>query len=159
MLKANGASETALELNKLTRIGLTVFVIGAIIGGLVLYDSHTSKRCDIKLNHQCFVLKYALSDTQKNKGLSGRESLPQDTGMIFIFDQAGKQYFWMKDMKFALDIIWLDSSKRIVGIEKDVQPDTYPDKFTAQKPAQYVLEFNSGTANKAGLELGQQLNF
>ena len=50
----------------------------------------------------------ALTDEEKARGLSGRESLDEDEGMLFVFDVPGNYGFWMKDMNFAIDIIWLN---------------------------------------------------
>ena len=57
-------------------------------------------------------------------GLGGRESLAKDAGMLFVFDSEAKHSFWMKNVKFPLDIIWLDKNKKVVHFVKNAQPDT-----------------------------------
>ena len=112
----------------------------------------------LKLERECFDLEVSDSDTERLKGLSGRDSLPDNQGMLFMFDRPEEQCFWMKDMKFSLDMIWTDEQKRIVRLEKNVSPDTYPASFCAQD-TKYVLEFNRGFAAKYGLKPGMTLQF
>jgi uncharacterized membrane protein (UPF0127 family) len=65
----------------------------------------------------------------------------------------------MKDMKFALDIIWINQNGIVVNIERDVSPETYKEKKTYinQADASYVLEVNAGMAEKFGLYLGSKV--
>ncbi len=102
------------------------------------------------------VLEVDISKTfaDKARGLSGRESLGEDQGMLFIYDEPSIYFFWMKDMNFGLDIIWIDANKKIVDITRDVRPESYPDTFEPQSPAQYVLEVNSGWAERHGVKIG-----
>lgn len=102
-----------------------------------------------------------LADTYEKRvqGLSGREELKKNTGMFFIFDKPDKYGIWMKDMKFALDIIWLDQYGEIIFIEENVSPDTYPKTFVPDKPAAYVLEVNAGFVEEKHLELGDKIDF
>lgn len=64
----------------------------------------------------------------------------------------------MKDMNFALDIIWLDADKKVIDIAYNVKPDTFPDSFCPKQPAQYVLEVNAGVAGERGLQVGKKLD-
>jgi uncharacterized membrane protein (UPF0127 family) len=98
-------------------------------------------------------------DTKPSRelGLSGRSSLPKDGGMLFGFDRPGVYGFWMKDMKFPLDLIWIDSTGQVVTIERDVKPDTYPAVFKNNVNALYVLEITGGEAEKKGIFLGTKV--
>lgn len=93
------------------------------------------------------------------KGLSDRECLPEGAGMLFTYDLTGDYCFWMKDMQFPIDMIWLDEEKKIVTIKGSVSPDTYPQSFCPDKPAQYVLEVNAGVADDYGWAVGSILSF
>jgi uncharacterized membrane protein (UPF0127 family) len=106
----------------------------------------------------CIVLERAEDQAAWEKGLSGRAGLKPDKGMVFVFPIESKQCFWMKDMRFPLDMVWLDDSKAILKIESNVTPDTYPDSFCSPN-TRYVLEFNAGFAREYGLKLGQTLQF
>ena len=57
-------------------------------------------------------------------GLSDHESLPTNQGMFFVFEESGLHGFWMKDMDFSIDIIWIDEARKIVHVEPDVSPNT-----------------------------------
>jgi uncharacterized membrane protein (UPF0127 family) len=81
--------------------------------------------------------------------------------MLFVYDKndQANHCFWMKDMRFAIDIVWLDSSKRIVDIARDVQPQTYPNNFCPGRPTAYVLEVRANTARDLGLEVNATVSF
>jgi hypothetical protein len=64
--------------------------------------------------------------------------------MLFIFDQPQESKFWMKDMQFPLDILWLNEDREIIYIKESLQPETYPNTFGPDTPAQYVIEINAG---------------
>lgn len=95
------------------------------------------------------------------KGLAGRPCILPDQGMLFIFPQPGQYAFWMKGMKFPIDILWISEDYRVVGQEIDVQPNTYPDRFINKKenPAKYVLELKSGRSRELKVNLGTPVNF
>ena len=91
--------------------------------------------------------------------MSNREKLPANAGMLFVFDQPDYHSFWMKDMLFAIDIIWIDENKKIVDITHNAEPESYPKIFQPSSPAQYVLEVNSFWAAEHGIVIGDVLNF
>lgn len=94
---------------------------------------------------------------QKRQGLSGRRELPEGRGMLFVYEAPGRYSFWMPDMHFPIDIIWLDSGYRIVDITHSLAPESYPDTVSPMAPAQYVLEVNAGVAAAHGVTPGQTL--
>ena len=94
------------------------------------------------------------------QGLSGRSSLSESSAMLFVFDIESDRYcFWMKDMKFDIDILWLDSKKRIVDAKYAASPSSYPEEFCPKSAARYVLELAAGQALKNGLIIGVQTKF
>ncbi|MEA2715200.1 MAG: uncharacterized protein QOG91_228 [Candidatus Parcubacteria bacterium] len=95
----------------------------------------------------------------KEKGLGGRASLPANQGMLFVFSEPGMQAFWMKDMKFSLDMVWIGADKKIVGVSADISPDSYPQIFLPPSPVLYVLELNAGATKKYALQAGTALIF
>ncbi|MEK7552225.1 MAG: DUF192 domain-containing protein [Patescibacteria group bacterium] len=88
------------------------------------------------------------------RGLSFRESLEKDRGMLFVFENLDYYSFWMKDMKFSLDIIWLDKNFSVVHIEKFVKPETFPNSFKPNVLSKYVLEVNAGFSDENKIEIG-----
>lgn len=94
------------------------------------------------------------NDTKRTKGLGGLVSISTDYGMFFIFDHSDYQNIWMKDMLFPIDIIWIDENNKIVHIEKNISPSTYPKIFTAPIKALFVLELNAGMSSVYDLKVG-----
>lgn len=99
------------------------------------------------------------TDVKRQQGLSGLESLKKNSGMLFVFDKPGKYGFWMKDMNFPIDIIWIDANHTIVHIERNVSPDTFPQLFASSKNALYVLEVAAGFADTHNMEIADQVTF
>lgn len=101
-----------------------------------------------------------VADTEDKRvqGLSGRSGLDKNAAMLFVFSQASQQCMWMKDMKFSLDMVWLDKSKNVIKIVENVAPSTYPESFCADN-AKYVVEFNAGMVKENNIKIGQNLNF
>jgi uncharacterized membrane protein (UPF0127 family) len=81
---------------------------------------------------------------RRQQGLSDTQYIPQDWGLLFSFAEPGQRLFWMKDMNYAIDIIWLDANFVPVDIERSVSPDSYPATFGHGVLAQYVLETAPG---------------
>lgn len=136
---------------------LALLVVGSLWALLVV--KFKQQACTQITSSYCLRLERVSSPEDLQRGLSGRQSLAQDRGMLFVFDAASKHCFWMKDMHFPLDMIWLDDTKTVVHVEKNVAPDTYPNSFCPDKSAQYVLEVNAGVTDTARITRGSQLQF
>lgn len=99
--------------------------------------------------HVIYIDDLALSVTvadeqsERQQGLSGVAELDEFTGKLFIFPTAGHYSIWMKDMNFPLDLIWVDNNFKIIHIEEQVQPESFPKQFVSDEPARFVLEVNS----------------
>ncbi|MDP2641812.1 MAG: DUF192 domain-containing protein [bacterium] len=111
----------------------------------------------IRVNDTEIRVEVAETLESRQTGLSGREFLPEGTGMLFVFEDLARHGFWMKDMNFAIDIIWTDGEGRVVDIAKEVSPDTFPEVFYPKQLAKYVLELNAGDAEKFGIDTGVKL--
>lgn len=99
-------------------------------------------------------LELATTSAARSRGLGGRDGLAPDTGMLFVFERDGMYAFWMKDMRFAIDILWLDAAGRVITIQNSVSPDTYPASFVPDAPARFVLELPAGFALVHGIAVG-----
>lgn len=152
----------------------------AVVVGLVMYTallaikSKGADKCPIKVpsstlstgrtfnsfvdRGDCVRLGKAVTEQDRRQGLSGKPFMPQDEGLLFVFDKPQEACMWMKDMRFSLDMVWLDSSKTIVHIEKNVKPESYPHSYCAPSPAMYVIEVNLGVADAARLKVGDKLD-
>lgn len=108
------------------------------------------------------VVEVADTVEKRIKGLSNREELARDSAMLFIFDNESYHSFWMPDMHFAIDIVWLDGNYKIVNVVEDVQPASDKSlgnvpRYINQIPAKYVLEFNSGFCEEYDLTNGDYI--
>ncbi len=106
-----------------------------------------------------YTLQIASTIPEQEKGLGGRSVLPQNQGMLFQFSTAGERCFWMKDMHFPLDMIWIGADKRVLLVKSGILSNTYPNTFCPNVPAEYVIELNSGQAAKASIHTGELLSF
>ena len=109
------------------------------------------------------ALKIEIAQTQEEteRGLMFRQSLGEKEGMLFIFPQDDIRLFWMKNTLIDLDMIFIDSTGQIINIAKQV-PHSYlgaPEEEIAQAAGfgKYVLEVNSGLADKYNLNAGDRL--
>lgn len=99
-----------------------------------------------------------VTEESREKGLGGRPYLEDNTGMFFIFPKPDFYAFWMKDMTFPIDIIWLSAEMKVVDIKERVEPSTYPNQsFTPREKALYVLEVSSGDVAASGLKIGDTI--
>lgn len=136
---------------------LLVVAVSAIIllVGAGLYAGY--HRNYIQIGTHKYVTEVASTPALQQQGLSERTSFSVRQAMLFTYSQPQQLCFWMKDMYIPLDMIWLDDDHRIVHIEHNVQPKTYPKSFCAQ--AQYVIEVRAGQVAASGAHLGQRIDF
>ncbi|MBU3668418.1 MAG: DUF192 domain-containing protein [Candidatus Taylorbacteria bacterium] len=126
---------------------ISICIVLAFVFGIYMSIPAKVKSIDIEniyISGTQYKVILANTDELRRIGLSGRESLPRDTVMVFTFDTPDKYGFWMKDMKFPIDIMWVGEDMRAVHIERNVSPDTYPEAFYPDKPSVMVIE---GDAN------------
>ncbi len=110
----------------------------------------------VRIGEIAIPVELADSAGARARGLSGRQSLPPESGMLFIFDEPDRYGFWMKDMHFPIDIIWIDEAGRVVDITERLQPSTYPNSFSPSSPARYVLEVNAEFAMTHEIKRGMR---
>jgi len=114
----------------------------------------------VRVGQKIFSDELAISENQQATGLSNRASLSPGTGMLFVFKDARRPVFWMKDMLFPLDIVWIYQGK-VIDISRNVpepEPGTPADELPLYEPASevdYVLEINAGEA--AQINIGDKV--
>lgn len=113
----------------------------------------------IKLGSDTYDLYIADTNNKRVLGLSGTKSLCDKCGLLFIFDNEDYLGFWMKDMFFNIDIIFLDKNGYIIDIYKDLSPQSYPKVFYSSQLARYVIELKSGDSTKINLQKGDKIDF
>jgi uncharacterized membrane protein (UPF0127 family) len=123
-----------------------------VVAAWFIYRATTNRSSKIHLNGTAFSAEVVDTPITREKGLSDRDQLDQHTVMLFVFQRSENQCFWMRDMKFPIDIVWLDSNKKVSAIERNVSPATYPQNFCHD--SQYVIELNAGVAEQINLKIG-----
>lgn len=146
---------------------LIIVAIGVGLSGLLLLRSRYISTAPVvsdntynrTLTTGAATIHIAVANTEQSRqqGLSDTTSLPPDSGMLFVFDTPAQPGFWMKDMNYALDFVWLDNNMDIVAITPDVAATTYPQIFYPPQPIQYVLEVNADFSTIHHLSVGQKL--
>lgn len=160
--------------NKKSNFGSVIFItiIGAI-GLIILFNQALQEKdynsflnyidnksyIDITTPQGTIKAEVSTSSSALELGLGERTGLGEDKGMLFVFPNEDKQGFWMKDMRFALDIIWLDKNKKVVTILKGLTPSTYPNIYFPISNSKYVLEINAFASEKYRIATGTTLTF
>lgn len=136
------------------------FIIAGILLALIFVSVRLlwpPNRYNARLNGKYLQLEVSSTDAARERGLGGRSGLRPNQGMLFIFDTPGEYCFWMKDMKFAIDILWFDANQQLVYQQDDASPASYPESFCPPMKAQYVVELPTGTARQLDLRNGASL--
>lgn len=145
-------------------LGLFALLIIIALGIKFIQDNPIgnplAKNATAKIKNQTFKLSVAKTAKDKEVGLSEKKSLPNDSGMIFPFGRDGYYSFWMKNMKFPIDIIFINDNK-IVKIHHSVQPpkDTSDSLslYSSDSPSDTVLEIKAGLSKKYGFKEGDKI--
>ena len=94
---------------------------------------------------------------ERTQGLSGVPRMLPDEVKLFVFPYDEKWSFWMKDMLFSIDMIWVDASSTVVYIEEEVSPESFPKSFRPTKPARYVVETVAGFSEEHNIGVGDKI--
>ena len=120
-------------------------------------ESVGGKMLSLKVNNTYINVEIADTAEERARGLSGRSSISEGDGMLFIFDKPAFHSFWMKEMNFPIDIIWIGEDYKIVDITKSVFPDSFPQTFQSQAPVKYVLEVSAGLSDRRNIKVGDNV--
>ena len=134
-----------------------IAIIGTCFLGIALfvyYRAHPlAPQLEIRGNK--FTVELAITDKEREKGLGYRDALPANQGMLFVYDHPEQYNFWMKGMRFPIDIIWIQD-KKIVDISPNV-PIAIGENlstYTPKIPVSQILEVNAGTVDRLGIQIG-----
>lgn len=140
----------------------------------VSHTNPTLSKKEIKINNSVFSVEIASTTIEQSRGLSGRESLSENSGMLFLFNYSGIKSFWMKDMLFPIDIIWIgndasssennDWNGNVLGFVQNapIQPNAKLWELTIYNSpdgVSSVLEVNAGTVQKDNIKIGDKVNY
>lgn len=112
-----------------------------------------------------FEVEIAATSGERSRGLSGRESLADSSGMLFVFESTRVPSFWMKDMLIPLDFIWIGEECSVVDLHTDVPPPAAGASsgslptYRPGSPVRYVLEINAGSVSELSIEVGDRVTF
>ena len=116
----------------------------------------------LTVNGTTLSVEISDSDAERNKGLSGRDSLPQNSGMLFVYDRVGGHTFWMKGMRFPLDFVWIRGDL-VTEITENV-PNPAPNApesslilYSPKNNVDKILELNAGTVTSLNIKVGDKL--
>jgi uncharacterized membrane protein (UPF0127 family) len=151
----------ALPLLVVVIIVAIALVVGSDSSTKVKKPSSQARSCgnyrddrNIVINGQTIKAEIPNDPAAQEKGLSGRPCILADQGMLFIFAKEGHYPFWMKGMKFPIDVVWITAQKRVAAIEIDFKPSTYPEQRINQIPAQYALELKANRSKQLNMKIG-----
>jgi uncharacterized protein len=114
------------------------------------------------VNNFELIADLAITNDQQIKGLDVKDQLRENEGMLFVEKQPARYDFWMRGMKFPIDIIWLDSDRTVIHIEHNLQPcvsDLDCSLHSPDKDALYILETVAGFSQKHNVETGTHMDF
>lgn len=141
-------------------------MIGILVSAFIMRAVYTSfmddgglRKVGIALPAASIKAEVAEDVQSRNLGLGGRTDLADDRGMLFIFESPSKHPFWMKDMNFPIDMVWIGEDKVVKAVHSDVSTSSYPDLFTPPEPVMYVLELSAGKAERSGIATGTMIRF
>ncbi len=125
-----------------------IVIIFIVVAGLWLCS--TSQAATVCAKDTCVDVEVVTTMEDMQRGLQGRDSLADHHGMLFVFTSDDYQRFWMKDMKFAIDMIWIDYQHHMVAIAPSRPPCTQEPctVYVSSQKARYVLEVPAGFALK-----------
>lgn len=138
---------------------LLLFIVVAVTW--ILFSAFSHKKMieqlpQITVGNNVFVVEIADTTANRAKGLSGRDFLRENEGMLFLFDRPATQNFWMKNMKFPIDIIWINDD-RIVGFAENASVSVVGEQlfiYSSLEPVDKVLEVNAGLVKKYNIKIG-----
>ncbi|HET7147792.1 MAG TPA: DUF192 domain-containing protein [Candidatus Nitrosopolaris sp.] len=151
--------------------GISLFVLGnssathtsshTFLTGISI-PSNRYLKADITVKGYKLLVDLALTQDQQTKGLAVKNHMNESEGMLFVFQQPSRPSFWMKDMKFPIDILWLGANRSVVYIVPNLQPCPSQGNCPGYAPSRdslYVLETTAGFSHRHNITVGTQTNF
>jgi len=127
----------------------------------ILFHGGDYQKKVLEIRSQEVNVEMVKSALAKARGLSIKESIADDYGMLFVFNDSAVRKFWMKDMKFPIDIIWISGGK-VIGFEENIWPesgvsDWQLKSYYSPAPADKVLEMTAGSVRRLGIIPGTEI--
>lgn len=128
----------------------------AFAGGTVAAEKHGAIQVVTKTGAHKISVEWAVTPSEREHGLMGREKMAADHGMLFDFGREQPLYFWMKNTPLSLDLIFIKADGRTSRIERAAKPFS-EDLIPGGAPARYVLEMVAGSADRLALAPGDRI--
>ncbi len=142
------------------KLWIAVITISIVLGLVAYYHMHPLS-AKVEISGIRFDVEVAATETQKRRGLSGREHLGKLQGMIFPYDHKEQYEFWMKDMRIPLDVIWI-ADALVADITKNVPAPKIgerPAMMRPRVPVDTVLEVRAGVVDTYGIQIGDAVRY
>jgi uncharacterized membrane protein (UPF0127 family) len=137
---------------------LVLAILIVLIIAFLTINYFLPKTPSAEINGHVFSLYLAETSQEQSIGLAKYKSIAQNQGMIFLFNKSDYYSFWMKDMKFPIDIIFISGNKVVdVSQKVPVWPNENLPIYTTKTKADKVLEINAGLASKYSIKIGTQV--
>jgi len=144
----------------------TIFAVGLLVAVIIIgvalsfIDGGATKRTRVAIGGQTIYVEVADTTETQARGLSFRNSIGPNDGMLFVFDSPGNYGFWMKDMRFPIDIVWINNDK-VVGFEENIDPQIGVQTedlkiYYPPEPVNRVLEIRAGGVGSLGIRTGDR---
>lgn len=149
--------------------GMSIAAIAAVIvlGSAVFFQSRSAETAygdnhhRVRVGNAEFWVGYVADEASRARGLSGRDSLGSHEGMLFFFPSAATYGFWMKDMRFDIDIVWI-RGLRVIGVSERAlaprSPEDFLETYYPPDAVDMVLEIGAGTARELGIDAGDAVS-
>jgi len=144
---------------------ILIAVLILVLIALVFFSTaNDNKYVNIKIGSLELKAYLACTEKEQEKGLGDRSSISNSDAMLFVFSEPSSRTFWMKDMLFPIDLLWLDSSGRVVGFENNMPPPTTSNldelrSYPSPGAVSYVLEGNASLIEMSGVSKGSLVVF
>ena len=111
----------------------------------------------VKIGENAYKLYIADNPESRTQGLSDIESMHRFEGLMFKFDDAQRYSFWMKDMRFALDFVYV-KDEIIVDLIRNKTPESYPESIMPQQPVDTIIELRAGEIDRSNPQIGDHID-
>jgi uncharacterized membrane protein (UPF0127 family) len=145
---------------------LAIALLATLLAGpAVACAGGARERIEVRIGRLVVTAELARTPEERTQGLSGRSALPDDAGMLFVFPNEQQPTFWMKDMRFPLDVVWISGDKHVVAVTEQIPPPApgTPDGalplYSPTAPVLYTLEVNGGLVKQLGIHAGDPVAF
>lgn len=147
-----------MRLNKKQKISISLIVISSLTVWLVFSPHQKITKPELCIKKHCFDISIANTAEKQEQGLMYIKYMPQNSGMLFVFDKEDRYIFWMKNTLIPLDMIWINKDNKIVDIQEATPCITdICQTYAWKEPASYVLEINKWLSKKRGISTWEKV--